>query len=193
MKHESEYNTINGLAVGDDMDADAFNVVSGLDGKCRNVYLSLIGWTGNRQRPQDVSSLRERWMMGTRWDDCIIHIVFYTWYYKLCSIHFVPYSLHYTQGKIIVSYTLKETRLANHCARSLFKPISTSCEEWIAHVIIFVFMYSCIRLRNNFPCNIPFLHRFCSKRVWSSTPRKSLDCKSSFDDLLKFVLIFMYL
>ena len=31
MKHESEYNTINGLAVGDDMDADAFNVVSGLD------------------------------------------------------------------------------------------------------------------------------------------------------------------
>ena len=38
MKHESEYNTINGLAVGDDMDADAFNVVSGLDGECRNVY-----------------------------------------------------------------------------------------------------------------------------------------------------------
>ena len=40
MKHESEYNTIAGLAVGDDMDADAFNVVSGLDGECRNVYLS---------------------------------------------------------------------------------------------------------------------------------------------------------
>ena len=37
MKHESEYNTINGLAVGADMDADAFHVVSGLDPE---IYLS---------------------------------------------------------------------------------------------------------------------------------------------------------
>ena len=36
MKHESEYNTINGLAVGADMDVDAFHVISGLDG---DIYL----------------------------------------------------------------------------------------------------------------------------------------------------------
>ena len=31
MKHEDEYNALIGLAVGDDMDADTFNVISGLD------------------------------------------------------------------------------------------------------------------------------------------------------------------
>ena len=31
MKHEDEYNALIGLAVGDDMDKEAFDVVSGLD------------------------------------------------------------------------------------------------------------------------------------------------------------------
>ena len=33
MKHEDQYNALIGLAVGDDMDKGAFEVISGLDGK----------------------------------------------------------------------------------------------------------------------------------------------------------------
>ena len=33
MKHGDQYNALIGLAVGDDMDKEAFDVVSGLDGE----------------------------------------------------------------------------------------------------------------------------------------------------------------